>query len=154
MITLPMTAYDLAERFVGVKEVSGPVSNALVLAMLRLDEPWPTHDEVPWCSAFVNFVCWMLRLPRSKSLRARSWLTVGTPVHVLGAVVGFDIVVLSRGSMVMAPPATVLDGPGHVGFFAGAEGDMVSLLGGNQNNQVSVSQYSTSRILGIRRLLR
>ena len=41
------TAYDLAMRYVGVKEVPGTKDNPIVLSMLRLDSKWPEHDEVP-----------------------------------------------------------------------------------------------------------
>lgn len=145
---MEITAFGLAQRFVGVREVKGAVDNPLVCAMLRLDDDWPEHDEVPWCSAFVNFVCWLLRLPRSKSLAARSWLGVGTPVPLSQAVVGFDVVVLQRGDN----PKT-----GHVGFFAGFEGPLdvprVLVLGGNQGDAVALSAFDQTRVLGVRRLL-
>ena len=70
MTKIELTAFDMAQRFVGISDVSGPTSNSHILAMLHLDEKWPENDEVPWCSAFVNYVAWLLRLPRSKSLRA------------------------------------------------------------------------------------
>ena len=157
------TAFDLAGRFIGVKEVSGPVSNAHILAMLRLDNTWVEGDETPWCSALVNYVCWLLRLPRSKSLAARSWLTVGIPIALESARPGFDVVILKRGEGEQPGPE-VLAAPGHVGFFAGLEnvqrrtiGDpdtrRVLLLGGNQGDSVSVSPFSVSRVLGVRRLL-
>ena len=41
MKAIEITAFDLAQRFVGVKEVDGPTSNPQVLAMLNLDEDWP-----------------------------------------------------------------------------------------------------------------
>ena len=44
--------------------------------MLRLDQQGPENDEVRWRSAFMNYITWLLRLPRSKNLRARSWLIV------------------------------------------------------------------------------
>ena len=138
-----MTPYRLAERFIGTKEVPGSGDNAQVLAMLKLDADWPEHDEVPWCSAFVNYVCWLLRLPRSKSLMARSWLDVGIPVGRYSEMIGFDIVVLSRGNN---------PNHGHVGFFASAIGDQIYILGGNQSNTVSVQGYNLNRVVGIRRL--
>lgn len=146
-----VTPYDIAQRFIGVKEVPGISSNPLILAMLRLDQTWPESDEVPWCSAFVNWVAWLLRLPRSKSLLARSWLLVGRPVNIEEATPGFDVVVLSR----MGSPAgpDVIDAPGHVGFYAGREPGKVIVLGGNQLDSVNLSCYSSSRILGIRRLI-
>lgn len=141
---MQITAYDIAQRFIGLKEVPGQQDNPQVLAMLKLDGEWPQHDEVPWCSAFVNYVAWLLRLPRSKSLAARSWLNVGLPLRVEHAAPGFDVVVLSRG----APPS------GHVGFFSAhdPEKNEVYLLGGNQGNSVSVAAFDASRILGVRRI--
>lgn len=146
-----ITAFELAARFIGVSEVAGTASNPLVLAMLRLDNKWPTGDDVAWCGAFVNFITWMLRLPRSKKLSARSWLGVGEVVQLEQAKVGFDVVILKRGEADQPGPE-VLDAPGHVGFFAGLSPGKVNLLGGNQGNVVSVSPFHVERILGIRRL--
>jgi len=149
---IPMTPYRLAERFIGTKEVAGTAkSNPAVLAMLQLDAAWPKGDDVAWCSAFTNYIAWLLRLPRSKSLRARSWLGVGVPVQLEDAEVGFDVVILQRGTG-KQPGPEVLDAPGHVGFYAGVEGSKVMILGGNQGDSVSVSRYPKTQILGIRRL--
>lgn len=138
---MTITALDVARRFIGLKEAPGVASSYLVMAMLRLDMTWPTDDSVPWCSAFVNFVCWILGLPRSKSLAARSWLAIGTPIPSLDqAVPGFDVVVLSR------------DGGAHVGFYVGHDAASVQLCGGNQGDKVDVSNFPVSRVLGIRRV--
>ncbi len=152
-MSISITAFDLAQRFVGISEVKGNVSNTQVLAMLQLDNPGITNDEVPWCSAFVNYVTWLLRLPRSKSLMARSWLTVGRSIQAQDAIVDCDIVVLKRGEG-NQPDADVLDAPGHVGFFAGWQNGKILVLGGNQNNQVSIASYTFDRVLSIRRLER
>ncbi len=147
------SAFQLAQRFVGVREAPGAASNPQVLAMLRLDEPWPGGDDVAWCSAFVNYICWLLRLPRSKSLAARSWLRVGAAVQDSSqAAADCDVVVLARGDGPQPGPE-VVDAPGHVGFFAGLEGGSVLVLGGNQGDSVSVAPFPVTRILGIRRLL-
>jgi len=152
MKKIELTAFDLAQRFVGVSEVAGSTANPQVLAMLRLDEKWPKHDEVHWCSAFANYVAWLLRLPRSKDLRARSWLSVGQSVNLDEAEVGFDVVILKRGPGTQPGPE-VIDAPGHVGLFAGREGDEILVLGGNQTDSVNVSRYPSSQLLGIRRLV-
>lgn len=139
---MQVTAFDIAQRFVGVKEVDGKVANPQILAMLQLDGAWPTDDSVPWCSAFVNYICWLLRLPRSKSLAARSWLEVGKSIWLKDAKCDADIVILTR------------DGGGHVGFFAGYDGKKeVQLLGGNQGNKVCIAPFSTDLILGVKRLI-
>lgn len=146
-----ITAFKLAERYVGMREVAGLHANPAILAMLTLDQPWPADDSVPWCSAFVNHIAWLLRLPRSKSLAARSWLAVGRPISLPEAEAGFDVVVLARGTGDQPGPE-VLNAPGHVGLFAGLEGDSVLLLGGNQGDSVSVARFPASRVLGVRRL--
>lgn len=145
-----VTHYDLAERFVGIKEIGGQVDNPMILAMLKLDNEWPDGDEVPWCSAFANYICWLARLPRSKDLRARSWLTVGKGVPLDEAQPG-DVIVLQRGSGDQPGPE-VIDAPGHVGFYAGRFGEFIEVLGGNQSDTVKISRYPTKRLLGVRRL--
>jgi len=152
MRTMEITAFDLAQRFTGVEEVSGSASNPHVLAMLRLDQEWPEGDDVPWCSAFVNYVAWLLRLPRSKSLRARSWLRIGRPISLDEAETGFDVAILKRGKG-NQPGPDLIEAPGHVGFFARREGNRVLMLGGNQSDAVNLKRFPASRLLGIRRLV-
>lgn len=150
MTPLAVTPFDLAARFLGTRESPGVAANPLILSMLRLDTSWPEQDEVPWCSAFANFVCWLLRLPRSKSLSARSWLMVGTPIRLDQAEPGFDVVVLKRGPH--SPGPEVLQAPGHVGFFAGLAGGVVEVLGGNQGDAVTRAKFPAADVLGVRRL--
>lgn len=145
-----ITPFQLAKRFKGMQEVSGSVSNPQILAMLKLDNTWPEDDSVPWCSAFVNYIAFLLGLRRTKSLRARSWLLEKT-VTRSDAQVGFDLVVLKRGGN-LQPGPDVIEAPGHVGFFSGFEHTTVKVLGGNQGDTVSIIRYPKKRILGIRRL--
>ena len=125
-----ITAYQIAERFVGVKEFAGTKDNP---------------------QAFVNYVCWLLRLPRSKDWRARSWLRIGRPISLEQAVPGFDVVILKRGGRGQPGP-NVIKAPGHVLFYGGSQGKEVYGVGGNQNNEVNVSAYPVARVLGVRRL--
>ncbi len=152
MIKIEVSAFDLAQRFVGTKEIGGASSNPLILAMLNLDQNVGQSDEVAWCSAFVNWIAWLLRLPRSKSLRARSWLSVGLPVELTAAQPGFDVVILKRGDGIQPGP-DVIEAPGHVGFYAGLSPNKVLLLGGNQGDSVSVAGFDRANVLGVRRLL-
>jgi uncharacterized protein (TIGR02594 family) len=152
---MEVSAFGLAQRFIGIKEVRGKIDNPQIVAMLRLDAEWPEGDEVPWCSAFVNYIAWLLRLPRSKSLRARSWLEIGLPIEFQNEMkVGFEVVILQRGKGEQ-PGREVIKAPGHVGFFAGlAEPDGIYILGGNQRNTVSIKNYPMEKVLGVRRLYR
>jgi uncharacterized protein (TIGR02594 family) len=142
-MALKITAFDLAQRFIGIKEISGNMANPQILAMLKLDDEWPKDDAVPWCSAFVNYIAWLLRLPRSKKLNARSWLEIGRPIDISQAKAGFDIAVFKRGD----------DGvSGHVGFYAGLEENTVYVLGGNQSDSVNITCYTKDKLLGVRRI--
>lgn len=144
---IEVTALSVAERFLGMKEVPGTVDNPAILAMLRMDMTWPKNDEVAWCSAFANYVAWLLDLPRSRSLAARSWLKVAIPTQ--NPEPGFDVVILKRGG---GPGPEVIDAPGHVGFFAGFNGDRVLVLGGNQGDAVSLAGFPSKDVLGYRKL--
>lgn len=149
-----VTPFDIARRFIGTAEVEGAVANSAILAMLRLDAKWPTDDSVPWCSAFVGYMAWLLDLPRSRSLAARSWLAIGTPVDLMEAMPGFDVVILKRGGG-HQPGPEVLDAPGHVGFFVGhdmGEVQRVRILGGNQGDAVTIAPFLAANVLGVRRL--
>jgi len=143
-------AYDLAQRFTGIKEVGGNVDNPQIMAMLKLDNEWPSEDEVPWCSAFANYICWLARLPRSKDLRARSWLNIGIGIQLDQAEPG-DIVIIKRGKGEQPGPENTT-AQGHVGFYSGITGDLIEILGGNQSDTVKISRYPRSRLLGVRRL--
>ncbi len=142
--------FDIAERFSGMKELAGDADdNPMILAFLKLDAEWPEHDEVPWCSGFINFIAWICRAPRSKSLRARSWLEVGRRIRIDQAEPG-DIVIFNRGG---SPDPKVIKDKGHVGLYAGHDDELVDVLGGNQGNTVKVSRYKMSDLLGVRRIL-
>lgn len=148
-----MRLYELAQRFVGeVHEVEGLRASPFIAWCHESCNLSDTSDEIPWCSSFLNRLAWLLRLPRSKSAAARSWLTVGVPVLSQVADVG-DIVILKRGVGVQPGPE-VLQAPGHVTLFAGVDQDGVHFLGlgGNQQNGVTVSRFRFDQILGVRRL--
>ncbi len=147
------TPYHLAVRFVGsVKEQPGSASHPAISYWLALcTGHLDSADEIPWCSAFVHFIAWLLNLPRAKTLSARRWLTCGLPVELKDAIVGFDVVILSRGEG-LQPNATVLNAPGHVGFYAGRENGQIKVIGGNQGNAVTEALFPVERVLGVRRL--
>lgn len=152
-----MTPFDMAQRFIGIKETAGTVNNPVIMAMLRLDAAWPANDEVAWCSAFINFIAWLWRLPRSKNLAARSWLSVGEAIALEEATVDpMTVVILKRGADPQPGPEVVhADGtwpPGHVGLFAGLNSTHVMLLGGNQGDGVSVQSFQRNRVIGVRRI--
>lgn len=149
-------AYAIARRLVGeVTEMAGPTHNhpfiqwGLSLCGMGMEPP----DETPWCSAFVNAVCFLAGLPRSRSAAARSWLRVGIGVDLSEAREG-DIIVLRRGDGPQPGP-DVISAPGHVGFCAGwtrAGMSTISVLAGNQSGAVSIKLFPIEQVLGVRRV--
>lgn len=160
---LSQRLFDRAQRYVGeVLERPGEKQHPLIQWWIsRCTGTYDEADELAWCSAAVNGWAWDERLSRSKSLRARSWLTVGFEVPAGDAKPG-DVVILTRGEGAQPGP-DVLEAPGHVGLFAGwapaipgagrlMDPGGIMVLGGNQSNGVTVARFARSRLLGIRRL--
>jgi uncharacterized protein (TIGR02594 family) len=153
-VVIETSLYRTAINLEGMREIPGPEDNQFLAWCLSLTTiPKPYHkDETPWCSAFLNGLCYILGLHRSGSAAARSWLKEGKPVGLHDALVGMDIVILKRGPKPQPGPE-VLDAPGHVGIFAGYDGGSgIRVLGGNQGDRVSVATFPLEDVLGIRRL--
>lgn len=99
-----------------------------------------------WCAAFVNAILNKHGIPGSESvsehpLLARSFLDWGEPVTEPQA---GDIIVFPRGN----------EGwQGHVGFYVmtSADGRYYYILGGNQNDSISLERFPVSSAIGIRR---
>lgn len=93
-------------------------------------------------------VCRVCECRAGKGRDARHWQAECPLVPCLGAQTSEpkqgDIVVLWRGSRDAAT--------GHVGFFSGfdAAGNVL-ILGGNQDNKVSVEAFERNRVLSFRR---
>ena len=138
-----------ARKFVGTWEWAGSDHNPKVLAMYAdAGHPEIRNDEVPWCAAYVGAVLAKLGVNNAGSLLAKSYLNWGVKVDGLANAQPGDVVVLHRGTKAWQ---------GHVAFLVSYDEFRVKLLGGNQNDQVNVTQYSLSRngtdsIAGIRRV--
>jgi uncharacterized protein (TIGR02594 family) len=127
-----------AENEIGIKEAPGAADNPRVLEYHSATSLGARDDAVAWCSAFVNWCMKQNDIPRTNSASARSWLNWGTRLDQphKGCVT-----VLKRGSN----PAQ-----GHVALYVGDGAGSVRLLGGNQSDQVKVSVFPTSMVLGYR----
>ena len=136
------TAYDLARKEVGTKEVVGSKHNSTVVAYFRdAGHPEIVDDETAWCAAFVGAMLARAGVKPTGSLAARSYLKWGSPVGLAEAKPG-DLVIFQRGSS---------SWQGHVGFYVKHDATTISVLGGNQANQVSIAKYPQAKLLGIRR---
>jgi len=104
--------------------------------------------ETEWCAAFVNAILRREGIEGSDSvseypLTARSFLSWGMAVKEPKS---GDVIIFPRGE----------PWQGHVGFYvrtALVDGiEQYVILGGNQNNSVSVDYYPASKAIGIRRI--
>ncbi len=128
-----------AWREIGVREVSGANDNARIVDMFKdVGHTSVDNDEVAWCAAFLGACLERSGRLSTRSLMARSYLQWGRQLDTArpGA-----IAVLSRGSN----PAL-----GHVGFIVGEADAHIFLLGGNQDDAVSVTAFEKSRVLSYR----
>ena len=129
----------LAWQAYGETEIQGPRDNRQIMKYFAdVGQGGIRHDEVAWCAAFVGSCLERAGVKSTRSLMARSYLTWGKKIDTprSGA-----IAVLRRGRS---------NKLGHVGFVVRATAKTLYLLGGNQSDQVKVSKYARSRLLGFR----
>lgn len=121
-----------------VKEVKGKNHNPRILQYHNTTKLKASTDEVPWCSAFVNFIVMKCGVRGTESALARSWEKWGYEIEK--AIPGC-VVVLSRGANPMY---------GHVGFYLYETKKNIYILGGNQGDAVSIAAYPKSRLVSYR----
>lgn len=132
-----MTAFNE----IGIKEIVGHQDNPEVIKYFEATGHGTLKDETAWCSAFMNWVAKKSGLEYTGKLNARSWLNIGEEIETpqMG-----DIVIFWRND----PNSW----QGHVSIYIKEQSGYIFCLGGNQNNQVQISAYPKSRVLGYRRL--
>lgn len=120
-----------AEKYIGLQEVQ---DKQTLTDLLGFDP-----STTAWCAGFMNAIEKQQGRPGTDSLAARSYLKYGekTTSPSRG-----DIVVFKRGNS---------DWEGHVALFIHRRGGNVYVLGGNQNNSVSLKDYPEKDVLGYRR---
>jgi uncharacterized protein (TIGR02594 family) len=128
-----------AVKHIGVKEIVGSKHNPVILEWaksLKLRSIY-TNDEIPWCGLFVAYCAHAQGLQVvQRPLWALNWAKYGNRVEVpmLG-----DVLTFKR------------NGGGHVGIYVGEDDKYYHVLGGNQNNSVSVTRIAKSRLYQARR---
>jgi uncharacterized protein (TIGR02594 family) len=128
-----------AVKHLGVKEFIGKEHNPIILGWaksLSLSTIY-TNDEIPWCGLFVAYCCHAQGLSVvDRPLWALNWNKFGNRVSepMLG-----DVLTFKR------------NGGGHVGIYIGEDKTHYHVLGGNQNNSVSVSRIAKNRLNQARR---
>lgn len=128
-----------AVKHIGVKEIVGKAHNPVILGWagaVGLKSIY-TNDEIPWCGLFIAYCAHAAGLQVvERPLWALNWAKYGNKVNepMLG-----DILTFKR------------NGGGHVGIYVGEDEKYYHVLGGNQNNSVSVTRIAKSRLHQARR---
>jgi uncharacterized protein (TIGR02594 family) len=131
---------QLARGYLGLKELKGPKHNPEILKWFEESgHGWIKDDETAWCAAFANAMLERADVKGTNSVAARSFMQWGKELKEPEP---GCLVVLWRGSK--------NSWQGHVGFFISESAEYVKVLGGNQNNAVSIANYPKSQLLGYR----
>jgi uncharacterized protein (TIGR02594 family) len=141
---LPLTAsspLQIAAAELGVHENSSPGQHTTrILEYHQTTTLRATADETAWCSSFVNWVVQQSGGRGTNSAAAKSWLNWGASATTPRA---GDIVVIKRkkGGFTSATGST---SGYHVGFYVSSTRTHIRILGGNQHDSVTYSNFSLS----------
>jgi uncharacterized protein (TIGR02594 family) len=129
---------EIAEGYIGVKEVPGPKNNPTIIKWLQRLKSWIKDDSTPWCGTFCAAVMQEAGLPYpSVFVRAKAWADYGSNLRTTHLAPG-AILVFSR------------NGGGHVGFYVGEDATAYHVLGGNQSDAVNVMRILKVRCIATR----
>lgn len=129
----------------GTVEQVGAGSNPTILAWAKsvgLERVY-RDDATAWCGLAMAYVAGQAgwdNAPRGNALLARNWQAWGTAAEVpmLG-----DVLVFWRGAR---------NGfQGHVGVYVGEDSTAFHVIGGNQDDRVSIKRLGRDRLLQARR---
>lgn len=131
----------IAMKELGTKEVPGAGSNPEIQKYYRSTSLGGSPgDDVPWCSAFANWVLEQAGYRGTRRANARSWTTWGQNLEQP-----------KRGCIVVLWRGDIASSQGHVAFYLGSPRPHVhTLLGGNQGDRVCFQDYGTGRVLSYR----
>lgn len=131
-----------ARTQLGQKEISGSKDNPVIQeyhSHARLGSS--QHDEVPWCSSFLNAAADATGMEKTNDASAISWK------KYVGEDTGDQV---EEGDVILLTP-TVSGSTGHVTMankpFSRSKDKTFEGIGGNQSNSVCVATYPTSRIV-------
>lgn len=123
---------------VGQHEVAGRGNNPRIIAYHATTSLRATSDSTAWCASFVNWCIVQAGLRGKNSARAADWLAWGVSTQAReGAVI-----VIRNGA---AANSSLTVSGNHVGFLVEETATLYRVLGGNQSDQVKVSNFPKSK---------
>lgn len=130
-----------------IKELPGKEHNPKIIWYHSFTTLRATDDETPWCSAFMCAAAFMGGgYVGTKSAAAISWESFGLEIPLQEAKIG-DIIIFKRRSNTNPNARHVAFI--HANFKVGEK--VVTVLGGNQSNSVSIAKYKAEEIVAVRR---
>ena len=131
--------------YYGQAEVTGPLSNPVLLTLIRKHAHQATDDSaVAWCGIFMGEMFDQIgagKYKPEKYLSAKQWATIGKEIPIGEAKTGRAIVIFHRGNPI--------DWQGHVGLYVAHNAQNCFVASGNQNNSVNISPYSLNRLFKV-----
>ena len=148
-----------AKGEIGQKELKGPeANNPRILEYIRtfpglktrlnkeMGKAYGDLDETFWCACFVNWCMIQSGHPRGPSAFAADWLKYG---EALDAPVPGAITVIYKKPSGKKKNGMTATG-NHIGFYVRHSANSVTLLGGNQADQVKEMTFTGYTVLGYR----
>jgi uncharacterized protein (TIGR02594 family) len=126
----------------GLQELPGAAARPRIVEMYaKAGHPEITSDEVAWCSAAVN--AWMVEsnIRGTGSLVARSWLSWGRALEMRKTIPRGAVLILRRGKS---------SWQGHVCLCLQDRNGILTVIGGNQKDGVTIDRYRKAALIGAR----
>jgi uncharacterized protein (TIGR02594 family) len=130
-------------KLYGTIEAKGNSDNPLILQWAKqigLGNVYQ-HDSIAWCGLTVAYAAAQAgwdHAPNGNALWARNWANWGTPVEK-GQEMLSDVLVFARGNA------------GHVAIYIGEDSSNFHIIGGNQDDKVSIKTRPKSGLIAARR---
>ncbi len=122
------------------RRVAGRGNNPRIMEYHATTTLGSQPDSVPWCSSFVNWCLRQVGLRGTNSAAAASWVNWGQGLETPR----YGCIVQLRTARQGHDRATGSSSGNHVAFFVSQTATHITLLGGNQSNQVKESNYRLS----------
>jgi uncharacterized protein (TIGR02594 family) len=128
----------VARGEIGQAEIAGKQHNPRIIEYHASTSLKAKDDETAWCSSFVNWCVTKAGFQGTNNAGAASWVSWGVP----GIARAGAITVLYNAA---AANSSLSTSGNHVGFLIEETDTSYKLLGGNQNSQVTVTNFSKER---------
>lgn len=135
-----------ALKLYGTHETPGPGNNPVILGWAKevgLGNVYKDDSRTPWCGLFQAVVAkragWDHN-PKGNPLWALNWATWGNPSPQ--AMLG-DVLVFQR--------KTLTGTAGHVGIYVAEDAEAYHVLGGNEQDMVTIVRIAKRRLVAARR---